>query len=352
MDPAAFPQSVTGPGFAVSALAYEPGGDGFDYRNARFTPVLLALKSSGRDQPQVIVEDVRGVTQGGEYLPYTPSEAASLAARDLSIAQGTKTACLDGFVGAIIGGGLGALAGFALGKDPDSLWIGAAAGAAAGGAYGAVFSRPPSRPELARAIADDLDAQAWREDPLAPGSIRLGYLYLPAKPKPTALRLLIRGTREGDIRVSLPIVSPKDLAQSDGAAADQKAPLAPRIDPAPARTPAPEAHSAPPADATAKTAARGERSPQAEPAEAVVPNEAEDAPGDDPGMTVADTDRDADRGMTEENDAPVPGPAKAPQRVSQDRGRTKPDATGQTTPRRRAPNRPAPVRPAPEGITI
>lgn len=239
LEPAGFSHAVVTEGYDLAVVRYEPGG-GFDYSSTPVMPVLLALKNKGPGQPQVITEDVRAITPEGDYLPYTTFEAARLAASSKAFSQGAKDAVKDGAVGAVIGGGLGVLLGVVLGVNPSYLWRGAAVGAATGAAVGAISSLPQSRAELGRAITADLDSHAWHDDPVAPGTTRLGYFYLPAGLGIESIRVLVR-TENGDTPLTLSLDSPKEYnhhaARSAAAQPRNAAPASPGPNPSPADAP-------------------------------------------------------------------------------------------------------------------
>ena len=263
LDPAGFSHAASGPGWVAALVRTEEGPRGVDYSSTTLMPVLLVLRSTGQAQPQVILEDVRGVGAAAEYLAYTPEEAMPLAATRTTgrrVAGAAKGAAVGAGVGGALGAGAGALVSLVAGKPgADLIWVGAASGGAAGALTGAAVGAKGFSSEELEAIRADLHANAWNEDPIAPGSTRSGYLLLPAGQGIASVRLLVR-TGEVAQAVTLPIAKGTDSAAH-----------------APASLTAPELATASAAIPPAQEK-RPQAAPQPSPARGDLPEE-----GDEPG---------------------------------------------------------------------
>lgn len=263
LEPAGFPQAASGSSYEAAVVRATEGTGGYDYSGTRLLPVLLVLKSKGGSQPQIILEDVRGLAGEIEYLVYSPDEALRLASTiTMSRRAGTaaKSAVTGAGVGAVLGAGAGTLA-YLLGyKNPAIIWQGAAVGGATGAAVGvASVDYSPSKEQL-HAIQADLEANQWLEDPLAPDSTRMGYLLLPEGLGIKRVRLMVR-TEAGVETVTLSIAKAADYAVQPGKAS-APASGAPQPRPAPVKQtpgkPSPESPAAPPA----QTPVQGEETPE------------------------------------------------------------------------------------------
>lgn len=244
LDPAGFPQAAAGQGWEAALVRTTEGPAGVDYSTTTLLPVLLVFKNTGPGQPQVILEDVRGLGEAAEFLAYTPEEAMPLAAtRTLSrkAANTAKGAAVGAGVGAALGAGAGVAVTLLTGRqDLGYAWVGAAGGGAAGALAGAALSESGfSKAEL-EAIRADLAANAWNEDPITPGTTRSGYLLLPAGQGIKSVRLLVR-TDEAAQAVTLPIASGGDYAAPGGPGRPARAAMAPE----PPRLSTPPAQAAP-----------------------------------------------------------------------------------------------------------
>jgi hypothetical protein len=256
LDPAGFPQAASGSSYEAAVVRATEGTGGYDYSGTRLLPVLLVLKSKGGSQPQVILEDVRGLAGDIEYLIYSSEEALRLASA-ANMARRAGKAAKSGAAGAGIGAALGAGAGtlaYLLGyKNPAIIWQGAAVGGAAGALAGVASGEYSPSKEQISAIRADLDANQWQEDPLAPGSTRMGYLLLPEGLGIKQVRLMVRA-ESGVETVTLAIAKASDYAVRPGQApapeAAASAPLAGASQPKPAPAkPAPSNPAKPPAQA-------------------------------------------------------------------------------------------------------
>ncbi|MFP5221990.1 MAG: hypothetical protein ACLGSA_06845 [Acidobacteriota bacterium] len=208
LDPGGFPQSVSGNGWVLAAVRTEEGAGGVDYASTRLLPVLLVLKNTGQSQPQVILEDVRGVADGAEYLVYTPEEGVRLATAK-PFAKKAAAAASSGAWGAGIGAALGAGAAslvYFLGavKDPNLIWQATAVGGGAGAVVGVAASNGAMSKEMVDAVRADLDGNVWKEDPITPGTTRMGYLLLPERQGIRSVQVTVRD-ESGSETHTLPI---------------------------------------------------------------------------------------------------------------------------------------------------
>lgn len=254
LEPTGFPQAASGSSYEAAVVRATEGTGGHDYSGTRLLPVLLVLKSKGASQPQIILEDVRGLAGDIEYLVYSPEEALRLASTSaMSRRAGTaaKSAVTGAGIGAALGAGAGTLA-YLLGyKNPGIIWQSAALGGAAGAVVGVASGNYSPSKEQTDAIRADLESNQWQEDPLAPGSTRMGYLLLPEGLGIKKVRLMVR-TEAGVEIVTLVIAKAADYTMQPGKApapvATASAPVAstPQPKPAPAK-PAPVNPVQPPA---------------------------------------------------------------------------------------------------------
>jgi len=237
LDPAGFSQTASGPGWDAAAVAAVEGTNGHDYSGSKLMPVLLVLRSSGPAQPQIILEDVRGIAPDAQYLVYSPDEALRLATTlsgGRKVSNAASGATVGTVLGAALGAGAGTLASLLGSKDSSLIWKGMAVGGAAGALVGtasADYSVPKDERE---AIHADISANTWQEDPLAPGSTRMGYLLFPKGLGITSVRITVRDASSVETR-TIPIASAKDYDQER--ARTMRAAKA--AAPAPGKTPGP-----------------------------------------------------------------------------------------------------------------
>ncbi len=249
LDPAGFPQAASSAQWDVAAVRVTAGPGGVDYSDTKLLPVLLVLKNKSAGQPQVILEDIRAVGPGAEYLVYSADEALRLATAATASRKASgvaKSGAIGAGVGAALGAGAGAVL-FALTgqKNPEYLWMGAAAGGAAGGLTGMAVSDSSFSKAEQDAIRADLAANAWQEDPITPGTTRTGYILLPAGLDIASLRIVIRLDAAMETR-TLTIATEKDYNTAPKATAA----LAPVQAPAQQAAPGPKVAppKTPPAD--------------------------------------------------------------------------------------------------------
>ncbi|MFZ5425549.1 MAG: hypothetical protein ACOZEN_01135 [Thermodesulfobacteriota bacterium] len=213
LDPAGFPQAASSAGWDVAAVRVTTGPGGLDYSGTQLLPVLLVLKNKSSGQPQVILEDIRAIGANAEYLVYGADEAMRLATAS-TFSRKAGSAARSGAVGAGVGAALGAGAGAVLyaftgQKNPEYLWMGAAAGGAAGTLAGAAVSDSSFSKQEQDTIRADLTANVWQEDPITPGTTRTGYILLPAGLDIASIRIVIRTDSAMETK-TLKIASEKD----------------------------------------------------------------------------------------------------------------------------------------------
>ena len=143
------------------------------------TPCCLLLKTKSNQTPQVLIEEIRGVGSGGEYLVYSPDEAARLGLcfgklfhqgghhREEYRHRRRSGARVSGALIGLLSGG------------NDLIWKGALIGTAAGGLTGAAVSAPNADGDLKYAVRQEMHQYAWQQSPLPPHYTRTGYLYFP-----------------------------------------------------------------------------------------------------------------------------------------------------------------------------
>jgi len=221
-----------------------------EYSSTKLLSVLLVLKNSGQSQPQVILEDVRGVGEGAEYLVYTPEEAVRLATAK-PFTRKAASAASSGAWGAGIGAALGAGAAtlvFFLGgaRDPNLIWQASAVGGGAGAVVGVATSNGAMSRETVDAVRADLNGNVWQEDPITPGTTRMGYLLLPEGLGIRSVRITVRD-ESGSETHTLPIAQASEysaeLAKAKAAQATQAASSeakAPNVPSAPSKGTEPE----------------------------------------------------------------------------------------------------------------
>lgn len=262
LDPGGFPQSVTGKGWVLAAVRTAEGAGGVDYASTKLLPVLLVLKNTGQSQPQVILEDVRGVADGAQYLVYTPEEGVRLATAK-PFAKKAASAASSGAWGAGIGAALGAGAGtiaYVLGvsRDPNLIWQATAVGGGAGAVLGVATSNGAMARETVDAVRADLDGNIWREDPITPGTTRMGYLLLPEGLGIRSVQVTVRD-ESGSETHTLPIAQAAEYSPEQArakaaqtaqtASNENKGPMSPKGPGAPvkgAESDLPEPRRAPP----------------------------------------------------------------------------------------------------------
>lgn len=195
VNPSNMANAVRTPRYDLAAVGYAFNGEGFDYLAAGVLPVCLALSNKSESQPQILVEEIHGLTRGGEYLPYTTPEAVHRVVSSNAFETGAKDAAVSGGVGAAVGAGLGVLVGLLAGGN-DLVWKGALLGGAIGGATGAMSSQPRSQHELRAAVENELYRYAWNPAPLPPHYSQTGYVYLPSTVGVYSLKVVVRMGRD------------------------------------------------------------------------------------------------------------------------------------------------------------
>lgn len=178
VDPSFSRHAVHTPRWDIAAVSYAYYGQGINYDEAGLDPILLAFKNKSNETPQIFIEEVRGMGNGGEYLVYSPDEAARLVYASESGPTRAGTMGKNTAIGAAAGAGLGALIGLLTGGG-DLIWKGALIGTAAGGLTGAAASAPHAEGDLKYIIYQEMRQYAWVQDPLPPQYTRTGYLYFP-----------------------------------------------------------------------------------------------------------------------------------------------------------------------------
>ncbi|SDN46646.1 hypothetical protein SAMN04488516_102220 [Desulfonauticus submarinus] len=206
VNPSSVQGSIISPQWDIAALKYQYEGQGLNYAKAGLLPVFLVFKNKTNKAPYVLLEEIHGISPTqGEYLPYTPEEAARIVFASESFKQTTKNALRSGTLGAVIGAGLGALFA-ALGGD--NIAAGAAIGGAIGGTALGVSSVPEAEQKLERIVKKEITTYAWKEAPIPPMMTKMGYVYFPGKKNITSILLTVR-TIEGElITYRLPILNP------------------------------------------------------------------------------------------------------------------------------------------------
>jgi hypothetical protein len=191
VNPSTMANAVRAPRYDLAAAGYAYNGEGFDYIAAGVLPICLALSNKSDSQPQILIEEVRGLSRGGEYLPYSVAEAVRLVVASNAFETGAKNAAVSGGVGAAVGAGLGVLVGLLAGGN-DLVWKGALLGGAIGGATGAMSSGPRSQHELRFAVEDELHRYAWNPAPLPPHYSQTGYVYFPSTVGIYSVKVVVR----------------------------------------------------------------------------------------------------------------------------------------------------------------
>lgn len=178
VDPSTSSRAVHTPRWDIAAVSYAYYGEGINYDEAGLDPVLLAFKNKSNETPQILLEEVRGVGSGGEYLVYSPEESARLVYASESFSTRAGTIGKNSAIGAAAGAGLGALIGLLSGGN-DLIWKGALIGTAAGGLTGAAASAPNAEGDLKAIVMQEMRQYCWQQAPLPPQYTRTGYLYFP-----------------------------------------------------------------------------------------------------------------------------------------------------------------------------
>ncbi len=178
VDPSTSQHAVHTPRWDIAAVSYGYYGKGINYDEAGLDPVLLAFKNKSNQTPQIYLEEVRGVGNGGEYLVYSAEEAARLVYASESFSTRAGTIGKNSAIGAAAGAGLGALIGLLTGGN-DMIWKGALIGTAAGGVTGAAASAPNAEGDLKNVVLQEMRQYSWQQAPLPPQYTRTGYLYFP-----------------------------------------------------------------------------------------------------------------------------------------------------------------------------
>lgn len=205
-DPSKVEGAVLTQRWDIAAVGYEAPDEGMDYSKAGLEPVFLVFKNKGDERPKTLLGEVRGVgPDGAEYLVYSLEEATRLVFASETFSVTAANAARTGFLGAVIGAGLGALIGTIGGGD--NIWKGAAIGAGAGGAAGTVASVYDAERKLKKLIRDELRQYAWNEDPLPAKYTRVGYLYFPGNVGISRVRLIVRSGPD-ILSYDIPIAQP------------------------------------------------------------------------------------------------------------------------------------------------
>jgi len=137
----------------LAALRYKYYGQGMDYGRAGLDPVFLVFANKSEQTPYVLLEEVRGLGAEGEFMVYTPDEAARLVYASENFRQTARNAARTGAFTAAVGASLGALIAL-LGND--DVLRGAGYGAAIGGLGGAVATVPDAQARLRRIVDREL----------------------------------------------------------------------------------------------------------------------------------------------------------------------------------------------------
>ncbi len=210
IDPSQVESAVKTAEWDIAAIGYQYSGQGLNYQKADLEPVFLVFKNIGQNEPQVLLEEVRGIGADGDYLAYSSQEAVRLVFASETFKQTSKNALKSGGLGAALGGGLGAVLSIITG---DNVLAGAGIGAAVGGTAFAAGSLPEAEKKLQRTIRDELNQYAWKESPIPPTYTRMGYLYLPGQKGITKVAITVRSAM-GIQTYELPILaSPEDLGK-------------------------------------------------------------------------------------------------------------------------------------------
>ena len=193
VDPGSIEAAVHTEKWDIAAIRYVYSGQGLNYTKANLEPVFLVFKNKGYATPVVRKDEVRGIGQAGEFLPYTEDEALRLVFASESFKQTTRNALRSGSLGAFIGAGLGAL--FAV-IGGDNVLSGAAIGAGIGGMTLGVSSVPEAERKLKVMIEQEIYDYAWSEDSIPAYITRMGYIYLPGNQGIDRVRITVRADGE------------------------------------------------------------------------------------------------------------------------------------------------------------
>lgn len=202
-DPSTTAGSVRTNQWDIAAIGYQYQGQGVNYAAAGLQPVLLVFKNKSDTRPQVLLSEVRGMGNGGDYMVYSVDEAGRLVLNSQEFNNTAQNMLRSGTVGAAAGAGLGALIGLLTGGN-DRVWQGALIGGAVGGTAGAVSTMGESRQQLRDMVYNELSHYKWQEDPMPPFYTRSGYLYLPGNVGISGVRIVVR-TQNEVVTHTLPI---------------------------------------------------------------------------------------------------------------------------------------------------
>lgn len=193
VDPSTVDSAVKTSDWDIAAIRYVHSGQGLDYSKADLEPVFLVFKNIGHAHPTVLVEEIRGMGDDGDYLAYSTNEAVRLVFASETFKQTAKNALKSGGLGAALGGGLGAIISMFTG---DNVLAGAGMGAAVGGTAFAAGSLPEAEAKLERTIKQELTQYAWKESPIPPSYTRTGYVYLPGNKGIDEISVTVRADQQ------------------------------------------------------------------------------------------------------------------------------------------------------------
>ncbi|PIE68801.1 MAG: hypothetical protein CSA21_05915 [Deltaproteobacteria bacterium] len=193
VDPSLVEDAVKTSQWDIAAIRYTYPGQGFDFSQAALEPVFLVFKNIGQSQPKVLLEEMRGMGDDGDYLPYSINEAERLVFASETFRQTAKNTLKSGGLGAFIGGGLGAVISLLTG---DNVLAGAGMGAAVGGTAFGVSSLAGAEAGLQRTISQELVRYAWEPSLIPPSFTRMGYIYLPGGKGIDRLAITVRSAQE------------------------------------------------------------------------------------------------------------------------------------------------------------
>ncbi len=200
-DPSMLAGAVNTPDWDLAAVAYEYTGQGINYLEAGVLPVFVIFKNKSAMQPDLKMDEARGVAPGGEYLPYSLQEAERLIFDSEAFANTASNVARTGSIGAIAGAGLGALIGLVGGGD--NIWKGAVIGGTIGAGAGGIYGGVGSEDDLKKAVREDLAHYSWSDVPVPADYTKVGYAYLPNNVGITALKVVVR-TPDGSKTYTLP----------------------------------------------------------------------------------------------------------------------------------------------------
>ncbi len=192
VDPASVSGAVTTTQWDVAAVPYEYTGEGINYLEAGVLPVFVIFRNKSAIQPELNMEEARGIAPGGEYLPYSQEEAQRRIFASEAFSNTASNVARTGSIGALAGAGLGALIGLVGGGD--NIWKGAVIGGAIGAGAGGVYGGVGSEDDLRKAIRQDLEQYTWSNAPIPADYTKVGYAYLPNGVGITAIKVIVRAS--------------------------------------------------------------------------------------------------------------------------------------------------------------